>query len=490
MNPIKYKLLIPIIGLFGLVYGLISFVNHYYFRTYALDLGMMNHALYSFAHFKVNYFTSDISWINRNLNFLADHFSPIMFLYVPFYFLFGSYTLLIIQLAVIIIGGLGIFKYARENSNRTYLPYIILCQFYFSWAIFNALAFDFHNNVIAAMIAPWLLYFLSKDKLKEVVITTLIMLLTKESTGLWLAFVFIGWGLRNKGEFTKKHPLFLTGMITFSLAYFYIVVQCIMPFLNDGIKIENQLSRYSQFGNNLFEIAWNMLSHPTQLIQTIIGTGEIEKSVKWELLWVIVISGGFALIRKPYLIIMLVPVFVFKLLSSDQNLWGINAHYSIEFTPIIAFALVEFFKTIHSKIAVYWLASITAMATLYTTNYVLDNSKAYINKTNARFYHADHYKDDLDNKEIYRALELIPSEVTICVQSALAPHLANRNRIYVFPNIWDASYVALIKSKRGFYPLNEIQYNQKLLELLKNPEFQTIYNKGELIILQRNPTLH
>ncbi|MGQ3014037.1 MAG: hypothetical protein ACT6QS_10050, partial [Flavobacteriales bacterium] len=44
-----YKLPVSIVLLFALIFALLSFPNHYLLRTYALDLGMFNHALYDFS---------------------------------------------------------------------------------------------------------------------------------------------------------------------------------------------------------------------------------------------------------------------------------------------------------------------------------------------------------------------------------------------------------------------------------------------------------
>ena len=38
----------------GVLYALISLVNHYLFKTYALDLGLYTHAMYDYTHFRVD----------------------------------------------------------------------------------------------------------------------------------------------------------------------------------------------------------------------------------------------------------------------------------------------------------------------------------------------------------------------------------------------------------------------------------------------------
>ena len=37
-------------------------------------------------------------------------------------------------------------------------------QFWACWGIWAALAFDYHDNVIAAVLLPWLLYWFERDR--------------------------------------------------------------------------------------------------------------------------------------------------------------------------------------------------------------------------------------------------------------------------------------------------------------------------------------
>ena len=68
----RFRLLL-ILSLFALLFCAISLVNHYQFRTYALDLGMFNHALYNFSQGNIPAFT--LGSDGNEMPFLATHFS-------------------------------------------------------------------------------------------------------------------------------------------------------------------------------------------------------------------------------------------------------------------------------------------------------------------------------------------------------------------------------------------------------------------------------
>ena len=102
------RLVSAIIILFGVIYSLISLIDHYNFRTYALDLGLYTNAMYDYIHFQWND-SSVFKEIEENL--LADHFDLYLILFAPLSLLFNTYTLLIIQILAVLSGGYGIYKY-------------------------------------------------------------------------------------------------------------------------------------------------------------------------------------------------------------------------------------------------------------------------------------------------------------------------------------------------------------------------------------------
>ena len=132
----------------GVVYALISFVNQYLFRTYALDLGFYTHIMNDYAHFKVD----DYFMFNRaTLNVLSDHFDLYLMILSPLVYIFGSYTLLVVQLVAVMLGGWGIFKLIGLYTDDEWIPVLASAVFLSSFGIIHAFSFDYHSNVLTAM---------------------------------------------------------------------------------------------------------------------------------------------------------------------------------------------------------------------------------------------------------------------------------------------------------------------------------------------------
>ena len=134
----KYKInnyLILTIIIFGLLYSLISLVNHYNFRTYALDLGAYTNAMYDYIHFQWNDSTV-FNEIKENL--LADHFDLYLIIFSPLSLIFKTYTLLIVQIFMILFGGIGVYRYFSISKSKYNVALLATIYFYMFFGVFSA----------------------------------------------------------------------------------------------------------------------------------------------------------------------------------------------------------------------------------------------------------------------------------------------------------------------------------------------------------------
>lgn len=454
---------------FAVLYSITSIIPHVYFKTAALDLGMFNHALYSFAHFKSNTFTLSVS--GSEIPYLGDHFSPITILYGPFYYLFGEYTLLIIQILAILAGGYGIFKYSINKGLNRWMSLLLTIHFFTIFGIYSALNFDFHNNVIAAMLVPWFFYFFDKGQLKWMLFFYLLIILAKENMALWMTFILLGLILRKEYSSSGISKKTAALLMVFSAIYFIIVMQFIMPALIKGMEV-GQLGRYSHIGGSLSEIAVKLWRKPDKffvmLFENTIGLNE-GLGVKSQLHFLVLVSGGLAFFRRPHFLVMLIPIYAQKMFSNSLTFWSDRSQYSIEFVPIISLAVISLiFYYKDTK----WSWAIILIL-IYTT--------VHFNEKNLRLLKKEHYIADVDFKRINQQLKLIPDDAIISVNSMLAPHLAFRDKIYLFPKVKDATYIALIK-KRSFYPLSGEDFQKHVNKIRIHPASNVLIDNDDIII--------
>ena len=479
----RFRLLL-VLFLFALLFGAISLVNHYQFRTYALDLGMFNHALYNFSQGNIPVFTLGAD--GNEMPFLATHFSWLTAILSPLYWLFGSYTLLLVQLSSILFGGYGAYRYAQlKLGKNTGLPLLILVQFLSTWGIYSALSFDYHSNVVAAMLLPWFLICYEQKKLKKALVILTLILSAKEIMAGWMLFVLLGLLLRDRKSLKASLQFELPSAL-FCLGYALLVILVLMPWLQ-GAQNNLQLSRYSHLGSSASEIIATLIQNPKQLILLFFQNTSGEAAYDWikvETHIMVLFSGGFCLLFRPAYLFMLAPIYLQKMCSNNYGFWGINAQYSIEFIPILSFALTDVLSGLkkHRLTLASGVVASTIIATLVTMDKRV--SKWY-NAQNTRFYQKEHYDAGLDINQVNACLKLIPEGVSVCASSCLAPHLANRKEIYHFPHLKEAEYVALIIRNRSFYPLNPDSFKAKLEALYQSDKYRVLYRDETLVILKR-----
>ena len=84
------------------------------FNAYAWDLGIFNQSLWTTLHTKNFLFSTVELFINPTGSFFGTHFSPILFLVLPFYALYSSpETLLVFQSAILALGAVPLYFFTN-----------------------------------------------------------------------------------------------------------------------------------------------------------------------------------------------------------------------------------------------------------------------------------------------------------------------------------------------------------------------------------------
>ena len=478
--------------IFAIIFSLISLVNHYLFRTYALDLGVFNHATNSLLHFRRPQFTLGLE--GYDISYWGTHFSPVTILYTPFYLIFGSYALLLIQIGIILFGGLGVYRYSAEKLNDPKMSLLILLCFFGMWGIYSALSFDFHNSVIGAMLIPWFILYFKKKDISLSILFFIIIISTQENIALWMIFILAGLIINclvSKAYRNDKRLLYFhLSLLSLSVLYFLTVILILMPHSNQQTQ---QFYRYSLFGNSFPRIVASIIRDPGTAIKFLFissSSSEITLGIKGELHIMVLLAGGAFLLYKPHYLIMLIPVYAQKMFSNDPVLWGINMQYSIEFVPIISLCLIDSIASLKLRRNVLIGVLVVVMISTYASNIktMLTRHSIWYNKTNTVFWQRGHFTSGVDLKEVYSIIKAIPEKVTLSASSPLVPHLCNREKIYHFPVVKDAEYIALLKGSGGVYPLGVEKLKEETDSLKKDSAFSTIRENEDIILLKRkNP---
>lgn len=412
----------------GVMYCLISLVNHYLFKTYALDLGLYTHAMYDFLHGRID----DCSMFkDQPQSILGAHFDLYLFFLSPLVFVFGSYTLLVVQIVAVLLGGWGVYKLIGLYTDDDWLPILATAILFFSFGVIHPFAFDYHSNVLTAMMLPWLLYFIKKQQFWQSSLMVVLFVLGKENLSLWLFFIAIAlmWDYRKD----RKTLWYLLGYALFGLAYFLIINMVVMP------KIGGEgISRYHHLGNNYAEIALQLITHPGETLRLLFAnTSGLERcdGVKEEFFVCALATGLLFTILKPNYFLMLIPLIGQKMLSSYHLFWGVSLQYSVEFMPVLVISSFLVIIKLKNKVLRMVLAVALLVSTILTTFYTIEVPRSYVVLDQTCIYQGQHYEQKkFDATYARQLIKQIPDDASVSAASMFVPHLALREQIYDLGN--------------------------------------------------------
>lgn len=468
------------------LFASISIVNHSNFRTYALDLGMFNKAIYDFSHFQNNVFQLGIY---GDVNYFADHFSPLIVLLAPLQYVFGSTTLLWVQIVAVLFGALGVYKYSEFRLANHTSSLLVMLGFLSLWGIYSALAYDFHMNVLGAMMVPWFVLALEKFQWKRVFLLWLLMAITKENMTFWMLFIILGVGLADKGKRIKSNPKIYAALAGMSLVYFILVIAVLMPGLGANAQ-QSQLARYGALGGSLSEMAWHSLSHPIDTIKLFFVNhlgNPLYDGIKVEMYLVIICSGGLLMFFYPRLLIMSIPLFAQKFFSNNPEMWGVFRHYSIEFVPLIAFGLIFSLEKIRERRWQVLFAGGSVLAALTITVLIgVKSPKSWGKKSeNYHIFGNGHFFGEGDETKMKACIAAIPDTASVSAHSILVSHLAFRESIYQFPDVREANYVVVPLSRNEYYPLLKCEYLSTVDYLRSSGEYELIFENSSGVVAKK-----
>jgi uncharacterized membrane protein len=475
--------------LFSLCYAGISFVNHHLLRTFAYDLGIKNQAIWDYAHFRWNY-NSIMAELNGDINVLANHFEPVLALFSPLYWIFGHYTLLVVQWAAILLAGRATWLlFHLRVPQKPWFALMVLTSFFSFFGIFSALSFDFHTNVVAAMLLPWLFLAFYKQQYFAYFLFGLAIVFSKENMALWMIFIGLGLALYHfKDSKLRNKALQLSAL---SALCFILIMKVFMPSFA-AEKLEYLHFNYAALGPDMSSALVFVIQHPIEAVKLLFnnhlpGPSSYREGLKISTWVLFLAAGGWLTITRPAFMLMLLPIWGQKMFSDHPNKWSPFFQYSIEFLPVITLAAIETLRQAPRLWLKAFVALILVIGSLSTGIHSLYmyRPQAYMPQA-IQIFRPNHWKREVPVNQIKAALsQHIPDTASVAASSVLVPRLAMRRHIYSYPSSKPTQYLALLKDSEKPYPLSHEAFSDSLTLLLQSPNWDCLYSADSLFIFRR-----
>ncbi|MFG2294247.1 DUF2079 domain-containing protein [Streptomyces sp. NPDC048603] len=392
-------------------YSVISLALHERLLTRAFDLGIFVQVVRSYAegHLPV----SEVK--GPDFPVLGDHFSPVLALLAPLYWLWPSVKMLLVAQAALAAGSvLALTFWVRRTLGSAAAAVIGAC-YGLSWGIASGVTSDFHEWAFALPLLVLSLTSLSSGRLRAAAYWALPLVLVKEDLGLTVAVIglVIAWrggrGGRRLGLVTAAFGVVSAGVALLVLGSFHPggfegYFASHNPALPPGL-LPPELANAPQDGLTgfLYKVTLGLIT-PQQKVTTLI---------------LILAPTLFLALRSPLVLIAL-PSVLWRLASGYPDHWGTGYHYSLLVMPIV---FVAFADALHrrgnSGVGLYrhlaGSAAITLMLLPHFPLWQLVEPETWRNHSRTAVAHS--------------VMAEIPEGATVQASSYLVPHLADRTSV-------------------------------------------------------------
>jgi len=318
-------------------YTVFVVAQYYTFRESADDLLIFDEAVRSYSHFRpgVSLFFNLHENTPLHMSLLGNHFSPMLAVLAPLYWIFNTPETLLVAEAVLFalaIPPLWIFTRRAFGGGgaATAAAYLVCVAYAVSWPIASALAFQFHEVAFAPVLMAVALERLQAGRLRHALIALVLLLLVKEDMGLFDAGV--GAYLLVSRRVVPRQRLVAGALIVGGVAFTWIATSVIIPGFGGH---DNWYWSYDALGKNVPQAAWHVITHPVAAVQ-LFFTPRVKLDT---MLW---LFGAFCFLPllSPISLAAL-PLLLERMLSSSANWWGTPFQYNAFLIIVLACAAVD-----------------------------------------------------------------------------------------------------------------------------------------------------
>jgi uncharacterized membrane protein len=417
---------------FAAAFGTLAVLRHRAYGTGRFDLGNMTQAVWATANGHVLTVT-DVQ--GEQVSRLGSHFDPILAALAPLWWLWPSpEMLLVVQAVAVALGALPVFWLARAHlqSGRdaaalaaTYLLYPPV-----QWLTVS----DFHPVALACPLLLLAWWFLDQRRLLPFALCAALALTAKEHVGLTVAAMGLWYALRYRAPRVGLAVAVAAGGLAL------VAALVVVP-------------HYAAAGSSAFESRYD-------------DPGLDGRDVSY--LAALLLPLGLLPLAAPLALVAALPELALNMLSSTVTQTSVKTHYAATAVPALLAATTYAVERFGDRLAYLAAAAALAGAVILGPIGRID-VRAGAHDAAAR-----------------RALEVIPDDAAVSATNALGAHLSARRRIFSFPILRDATWVAVDTTRLTYLDsLRPARSVGPLADLARDRAWRRVFEEDGILVFHR-----
>lgn len=411
-------ILLALFLLFTLVIGITTSFRYSTFSSTTFDFGIFIQAMENMARGGAPLTTVERG---RELTHFAVHFSPVLYLLQPFYYIFRSPYFLFWAAAALI--GAGVFPLAgicRKLGLGT--PYVLgFSILYILYPVMgNANFTDFHENVFLPLFILLTVWFALSGKAVPTAVFSLALLSVKEDAAVYAVALALWMILSGKPGKIRWTGL---GIMAGSVLYFLLATRIIV--LCGGEIMTSRFADYQVGSGGLFEVAKNLFLDAGYLLSRIFTEGRFQY---W--LWMLVPLLALPVRADVTWLPLMIPMLVINLMPEWKYQYNVSYQYSFGTGALlIVLAAVSLLRIKESSLKKYLMMTAICLCIIFSAGLTLHN---------ITYYTGLQVKNGQTCEEVQKALDKLPKDASVTATTCLCPHLYDIKELYTVPIYYES----------------------------------------------------
>ena len=320
-------------------YSAFALVRFRTFQSTSYDLVIFDQAVRSYAHLQpgISIMKGLHNGFGPDFSVLGDHWSPILAVLAPLYWVSNTPANLLVAQAVLFALAIPpVWMFTRRafggGTRATVAAYLVSATYALSWPIASAVGFDFHEVAFAPVLTAVALERLQAGRLRTAFLALAALLLVKEDMGFLVAGIGIYVAVARPRVVGR--PL-LAGLVLIAvgLADSVLATYVLIPAFGGR---SDYYWAYGALGNNVPQVIGHIVTHPASSLRVLITPRVKVDTVAW-----LFAAFCFLSLCSP-LTLAAVPLLLERMLDSKfPNWWVTSFQYNAYLVIILLFAAVD-----------------------------------------------------------------------------------------------------------------------------------------------------
>lgn len=325
----------------AIVYAIFGLIRFRRFRDGTFDLVIFDQAVRNYAHFHapVSIARGVADGVGTHFDVLGDHWSPLLAVLAPLYWLHnGPATLVVAQAVAFALAIPPLWIYARRLLGPR-AAYLICAAYALSLPVAAALSFDFHEVAFVPVLTAVMAERFQAGHRLYGVLAAALLLLVKEDMGLLVA----GYGAY---LFLIRQRRIGAAFMVGGVAATWVATRVLIPAFGGSASF---YWAYGRLGSTVPGAAWHAVIHPLGTLHMLVTPG-----VKVTTMLLLLAPLGFLPLASP-LVLAAVPLLAERMLATGfPTWWTSNYHYDAFIVMVLVLAAMDGAARIQRRLLRRW----------------------------------------------------------------------------------------------------------------------------------------